>query len=214
MKLAAVYIYKRTSDRGQELKYSLRSLENVTNWNGEVYICGDKEQWFSKKIIHIDKFTRSAVKYQDVMNKLKAITQDKRVPDDFLFFNDDFFVMRPTEVVPLYDGRLEHFSGASVWRKSKSKTRDYLIEHGIKNPYNYEVHAPIPINKQNLLEILDFETGLSFRSIYGNTYKIGGKQYKDRKTLTRKLLRGEILSTRLYTNELHHRFPQPSEFEL
>jgi hypothetical protein len=215
MKYPAVYVYKRTSDRGRELRYSLRSLVNVTNWNGEVFICGDKEAWLSDKVQMIP-FGRSHIKYQDVRNKLKAISEDKRVPDDFLFFNDDFFVMRPTEVTPLYDGRLKHFDGASEWRRSKSKTRDYLIERGIKNPYNYAVHAPIPMNKQNLAELLsreDIQTGLSIRSLYGNIYKIGGRQYKDRKTLTRKLPRGEILSTRLYTTELHLRFPYPSEFE-
>ena len=217
MKLAAVYIYKRTSDKGQELRYSMRSLQNVKNWNGEVFVCGDKEDWFSDQITVIDTFKRSHIKAEDVRNKMRAIIADKRVPDDFLFFNDDFFITEPTEIKPLYDGKLKSFAGFNTWLRAKSDTRDYLITQGIEDPKNYELHVPIIINKQKYTSVLDIvqqKPKLASRSIYGNMFKIGGKQYKDRKTTTRKLLKGTIVSTKLYTYELDVHFPEPSEFEL
>lgn len=216
MKYPIVYIYKRTSDRGRELKYSMRSLHNIKNWNGEVFVSGDKEDWMSDRITVIDTFKRSAIKYHDARNKIRAIVEDKRVPDDTIFMNDDFFIMSPTEIKPLYDGKLKPFPGHNEWLRSKSDTRDYLINRGIPDPKNYSLHVPIIYNKQKLAAILDIvqeNPKLSIRSLYGNIYQIGGRQYKDRKTTTRKLLKGNLLSTRSYTEELDKHFPDPSEFE-
>ncbi len=217
MKYPVCYIYKRTSDKGKELRYSMRSLKNITNWNGEVFVCGDKEDWFSDRITMIDGFKRSHIKPIDTRNKVKAILDDERVADDFIFFNDDFFITKPIEIEPLYDGKLKEFKGHNTWLRTKSKTRDFLIEQGIKDPKNYEVHAPIIYNKQKRLEIMRVQESagvtLASRSLYGNIYKIGGKQYKDRKTTTGKLLEGEILSTRRWVEDLRTHFPEPSEFE-
>lgn len=53
MKYPVVITYVSDKHGGKELKYALRSLSKVTNWNGEVYIVGDREKWFSAEIKHI-----------------------------------------------------------------------------------------------------------------------------------------------------------------
>lgn len=210
-----IYIYKKTSDKGRELKYSLRSLKNVTNWNGEVYICGDREEWFSDNVRTIEGFERSAYKYIDVLNKLEAIVSSK-APDDFIFFNDDFYITEPTEVRPLYDGELESIVSNNAWQTMKSDTYKYLTDNGC-SVKNYSIHVPIIYNKQNLHEIINIcrnhKKQMSYRSLYGNILNIGGEQYDDRKTQTNKLLTGELLSTRAFTPELETLFPEPSKFE-
>lgn len=218
MKHPAVYIYKKTSDKGQELRYSMRSLQNVKNWNGEVFVAGDKEDWFSDKVQIIDNFTRSHVKWLDQQAKMRAIIDDSRVSDDFIYFNDDFFITEPTEITPLYDGKLENVNTRNGWVQAKSDSKLFLKELNISEPLNYDIHVPIVFNKQKLTKVLDMldqnkQTRLQPRSIYGNYYHIGGKQYKDRKGRTRKLLEGELLSTRVFSDELKTMFPDKSEFE-
>ena len=219
MKYPAVYVYKRTSDKGQELKYSIRSLENVKNWNGEVFVCGDRESWFSDEIKLIDTFVRSHIKHKDVGNKRMAIVKDKRVPDDFIYMNDDFICISPVEIKPLHQGEMPHDSGTNHWQKMKRKTKAYLIEQGIENPLDYDIHVPIILNKQNILDLREKvgerseKDQMCFRTLYGNIFKIGGKHYKDRKTQTSKLLKGDLLSTRIFAPELKKLFPKPSKFE-
>lgn len=217
-KYPAVYIYKKTSDKGRELKYSIRSLANVKNWNGQVFVSGDREDWFSPEVKVIDTFTKSHDKQLDAQSKLRAITESKAIEDDFIFFNDDFFVVEPTEIKPLYDGKLEGAAGKNTWQQSKFDTRIYLQENGIESPLNYAIHVPIVLNKQKLADVLDIieanrDKRLMMRSLYGNLYKIGGTQYEDRKTQSQRLKSGPLLSTTLFAPELEKLFPTKSIFE-
>ena len=216
MKLPVVYVYKRTSDKGKELRYSMRTLSNLKNWNGEVYVAGDREDWFSPNVKVIDGFIRSHEKHIDQENKLKKITEDNRF-DSFIYFNDDFYVTEPTEIKPLYDGRLVEYQGSNGWQRAKADTKKYLEEMGMKEPKNYDIHVPMVLESEKLAVVLamirEQKKRLQPRSIYGNMYGIGGKQYKDRKTQTHRLLDGNLLSTRVFTNELARLYPMKSEFE-
>lgn len=215
MKLAAIYVYKRTSDKGRELRYSIRSLHNVSNWNGEIFVAGDREDWFSDRIKIIEA-EKSADRYEDCRNKLRAVVNSRHVPATFLFFNDDFYVLKKAAVQPLYDGELESATSTNAWIQSKSDTKDYLENRSMLKPLNYDIHTPLIFDKQKLavsLEICQENPELQLRSIYGNMHRIGGKQYKDCKTRTDKLPEGKFVSTHLFVPELEALFPDKSEFE-
>lgn len=210
-----VYLYKKTSDKGRELKYSLRSLDNLQEWNGDVFVCGDAESWFSSRIVVIEPDLKLADRYQDQQQKLWTVIRDKRIPDDSILMNDDFFITKPSILEPMYDGKLEIYVGKNNWLTSKARTLAHLITQGATT-LDYETHTPILLNKQKLKATLEIEgvENMQYRSVYGNTYKIGGKQYKDRKTRTSKLPKAPFISTRAYTPELDVLFPDKSEFEL
>jgi len=212
----AVYIYKKTADNGQELKYSLRSLTNLTNWNGEVFIAGDTEDWFSDNVQVIDGFTNLDHEYSDAQSKLTAITNDDRVPDEFIFLNDDFYIAEPTELKPLHGGKLEGKPGKNAWQQSKHDTAAYLQAQGINQPLDYAIHVPMPLNKHKLagiLDILERRPQLMMRSLYGNLYDIGGQLHQDQKTSSGKLKTGKLLSTKRFSPELIKLFPNKSIFE-
>lgn len=216
MKLPAVYAYKRTSDQGKELRYSIRSLSNLTNWNGQVFVIGDSEAWFSQKIQLIEA-PKSADKYADSQGKLLAATQHKRIPDNFIYMNDDFYITTSTEASPLYDGKLIATNNKNRWQQTKANTKAYLEQQGIQEPLDYDIHTPIVFNKQDLaaaLAICNEQPNLQIRSLYGNLYKVGGKQYADKKTSTFKLPKAKYISTRMFSPELQKLFPNKSEFEL
>lgn len=219
MKLPAVYIYKKTDDGGLELKHSLRSLKNIKNWNGEVFVAGHREPWMSEEVQIIKTPPGHFIKQIDQQRRLWAIIHDKRVADDFLYFNDDFFIIDEIEIEPYYDGLLTPIEKKSSWKILKENTREYLEAQGVSEVFNYETHTPMEFNKQKLttvLELLETEpkNRMQPRTLYGNINEIGGKQFSDNKSEGSELATGRIISTSFFTKELEELFPERSIFEL
>lgn len=219
MKYPVVIPYVRTQDGGQELKYTLRSLKNLTEWNGEVFIIGDREDWF-RNITHIPNKTRSYSPYEDVENKVLLALRDRRIPDDFIFTNDDIYITRKTTIKNWHRGELPK-EGKGYHMKAKIATRSFLISKGIENPLDFSVHAPMILNKQKRMEVHKIVkrslrgTALLARTIYGNMF-IDPKDMvktKDKKTKTSKLMSGAVISTQYFTDELSDKFPEESKFE-
>lgn len=210
MKYPAVYVYKKTSDKGRELRYSLRSLSNLKDWNGEVFIVGHKEDWMQNVTV-IDT-PKDALPHIDRNHKLRTIITSKQIPDDFIFMNDDFYITEPSKLKPMYHGTLDT-KDTGDWAESKRLTAAYLKEKGT---LNYDTHTPMLMNKQKLSEVMDIvgDTTLLPRSIYGNLHNVGGVEYQDQKTRTGKLPKAPFVSTTLYIPQLDTLFPQKSRFEL
>lgn len=218
MKYPAVYIYKKTADNGQELRYSIRSLKNLKNWNGEVFVVGDKEDWF-KGIVAIPAPKYYYSPYQDAENKMLIALDDDRIDDDFILMNDDIYITKKTSVRPLHGGEIED-SNFGYHNRAKTATKKFLQDQGIKRPLNYSIHVPMLINKQKRLEVHKMirgsfnGTALLARIVYGNIFNIGGEYYEDKKTKTQELKKGEFISTQFFTSELEKKFPKQSPLEV
>lgn len=229
MKYPAVYIYKETEDDGEELRYSIRSLKNIEEWNGKVVVIGDKPSWLSKKAIHIPvKHTNHEVCcqngnmtcYYNAELKWRKI-DDPRIPDNFIAMNDDFFCTTPSSLGLMYSGQLTGYPD-NTHGQSKNKTRNWLSANG-HNTFNYEIHVPMIINKQKRLEVSEIikdeiTTGpvLFWRSIYGNLFHkpYEGRNYIDQKSRDGVLSRDPWISTSFFTPELARVFPERSQFEI
>lgn len=217
MKLPVLIPYRATSDNGMELRYALRSLKNIKNWDGRVFIVGDREVWF-KNIIYIPVKRRMYTPNLDVEFKLMAALADDRLPDDFILSNDDIYVTEPTTVTSLHKGKLLG-SSQNFYQRAKKHTAEWLREQGIEEPLDYALHVPMIMNRQKRLEVHDLiqpslnGTPLQARSVYGNMFKVGGKYYEDKKTKSRELPTGTYISTQYFTDELHPLFPEPAPFE-
>ena len=218
MKYPAMYVYRKTPDYGMELKYSIRSLANITNWNGGVIVVGDKEDWFSD-IYHIRVKAIYGNPHKDVEIKLQSAISHQNFPSEFLYMNDDFFCTQPSDVTALHCGALVG-SDASPHQRSKKLTADWLKKRGIAEPLDYELHVPMIMNAGNRLDVSikvipSFNgTPLLPRSIYGNLFNIGGTYYDDKKTKTDELKEGVFISTQYYISRLDTLFPKPSRFEV
>ena len=104
-KYPAVYVYRSMGNSGNELKYSIRSLKNLSDWNGEVYVVGDSESWFNN-ISFIKPSRLMNDKYRDVYFKLGLILESD-IADDFILMNDDFYITEETNLKPLHKGLLK-----------------------------------------------------------------------------------------------------------
>jgi hypothetical protein len=165
-----VYICRKGDN--EELRYSLRSVvKNLPE--SRVWIVGYKPTWYTGDFIPVSD---RADKFTNIRNALKAACNTANISNDFVFMHDDIYIIKPVqELKPMYAGALKariksHAPGrrhSTYYRKLADVTR-HLISLGYDDPLNYEVHVPMPMNKQKLITIID-QRYLE-RSMYGNMF--------------------------------------------
>lgn len=184
-----VYILRNGID-GDELRYSLRSLKNIPH--DKVWFFGGKPDGL-KPDVQIELQQKGVSVWQRVSWTIGKVCKTKDVSDDFILFNDDFFVMKPIdELPPMFDGTLykrvqqlrKRRGGIdSLYSRNLMQTRSCLMNDRRKT-YNYAVHIPMVINKEKALEVLKrYEKMPMFRPLYGNYWDIGGENIKDCKII-------------------------------
>ena len=88
-----VYIFRKGRQNSLALRLSLRSLVNVPH--RDVIIVGDLPEWVDKdKVKHFPCKDSSSIKTLNAWNKLRFICEQD-ISEDFILFNDDFYVMKP-----------------------------------------------------------------------------------------------------------------------
>lgn len=208
--------YRKTYDQGKELRYTLRSLQNLLNWDGQVFIVGDKENWF-QNIVHIPS-RHSRNSYINQEYAMMAALADPRLPDDFLYSMDDVYICEPVEVTYMHQGEITPYR-KSYHEKQKLVTKEWLEAQGCTT-LDYELHTPMLHNRQKRIEVNKMiaptlnRIMLKPRTVYGNYFGVGGQFYLDQKTRIRKLPSDKIISTQFFVAELIELFPNPCNFEI
>ena len=191
-KYDVVYILRNNIANIDELKYSLRSLDNL-EYNRVWFAGGQHVMLKPDKAIPI--FQQGDSKWQRVSYTLRRVCECDGITDSFYLFNDDFFILRPVESIPpIYNGDLKkrvkeienrHGGRASGYSHQLEQTMNELKRRGLPT-LNYAVHIPMLIDKRKALEVLDAFDGFPmFRCLYGNYWNIGGQDHKDVKIATK-----------------------------
>lgn len=189
----------RVDEVNLQLRYSLRSLDNFEH--DRVWLAGYRPEWVTG-VEWIPMPNDQATKYQRSTANLRAALEHPGVSDPFVLMNDDFYLTRPIDSIPVvHRGRV-----AMVWAYYESKygevahrgaymagMRDcwHLLERwGYEDPLSYEVHVPMVIHKAPMLEALDRVrvdapgiVAVHKRTLYGNVAGIGGVFLFDPKVL-------------------------------
>lgn len=182
-----VYLVKRNG-RNEELRYSLRSLKNVPH--GEVFIVGDLPNWV-RNVTYIPA-SNTHTKYRNTLYNLMAACGDERISEDFIFMNDDIYIMKELSEVPvLHRGPIETVIrgykdiGSTRYVDLMVDTKALLEKLKLgNNMLSYELHVPIVLNRQKLMTVLKIALlhgVMNKRTLYGNYWNIGGKQIEDPK---------------------------------
>ena len=167
-----VYIVKDTEYNG-ELRHSLRSVcQNFPHRN--IWFIGGKP-----KRIYPDYYQpvpQSNTKFNNADKLFNAIAENKYISNNFILFNDDFFVLKPIKKLPVYiDGTLAELiervkvkNGImySDYTKLLKKTIEDLTKLNL--PCNsFALHIPMMINKKKMRDVIGV-FGRFNRSLYGN----------------------------------------------
>lgn len=182
-----VYSVKPSNDN-EELRYSLRSLENIPH--GTVYLAGYKPSWV-KNVVHIlNHQGRTTSKYLNSTNNWLKANALAELSDDYIYMNDDFFIMHKIQFIPtMHMGTLDAFInkyvsrfGMGAYVDGSMATRTALRRLGIRdNLMSYELHTPFMVNKQKRAALVDVIEPINIkhrvlhtRTFYGNYYGIEG----------------------------------------
>jgi hypothetical protein len=175
-----VYVV-RPGEQNEELRYSLRSLINLPH--GRVWVAGFCPWWVID--VGVIRVATRPGGHQSAKANLRAACEHPDVSEQFVYFNDDFFVMQPLERMPiLHRGLIDEAirQGMRSWyTRAMRATRDLLVERGISDPLCYELHAPTLVTKQGMLEALDLchYPMVQERSMYANLQRIGGMEARN-----------------------------------
>jgi hypothetical protein len=179
----AVYFVRKGPN--EELRYSLRSLANVTPMPENVWIVGDPPDWYTGPRIPGNRFRSS--KPRNVYDNVRILAEHPDLPEHVSVWNDDMYALEPVPVTMAYRGGLiEHIAGLNVgatwWRQSLTITLHYLRRHGHPKPLSYELHRPFPIVRSDMARILAEAARVrpanppQWRTLYGVLADAGGEQ--------------------------------------
>lgn len=193
--LDIVYVVK-DSAYNAELRYSLRSVDKNFPHH-RLWFYGGKPVGLhpDKQVVVKQEGNR---KYDRVRNMLKMIAENDEITDDFVLFNDDFFVMDKVKDLPYYAG--ERLSDLCVQIEIKNNYRPTPYTTELKRTIaalspeyqtdNFELHLPMRLNRGILLDIINsYPNNRGTRSLYGNVllksdlaidedWNFGGKDVK------------------------------------
>jgi hypothetical protein len=210
-----VVYYVRAGERNEELRFSLRSLQNLDH--ERVWVIGHKPAWVTG-VEHIPGNLARGAQANAIANlslACQAIAAER-----FVVFNDDFYVMDPVPGVPTcHAGPLAERTRPMPAELRMAKTM--LVEMGHRDPIDWTLHLPLVVWRRKLARILAALTRpAEWRTMYGNLTGTTGERAPDVKIRRRSdpMPAGPFLSTSDATfpalrKMLATRFPSPSRYE-
>lgn len=217
-----------------ELKYSLRSLSNVKDKIGKVWIIGEKPG-FLRNVKHISCPDIYTHKSQNALSKILLACDQRFLTREFLLMNDDFYFLKAQTVknrarksLPetLNAYRKNHISSKYV--EAMENTVKFLRDGGC-SLIDHEVHYPMIVSKTEFREVfknINWKSEpLLYRSVYGNIAQIQPvfikkdlKAYNDDDFATiksKKFLSSDnsLVASADFRDWLEYLFPEPSLWE-
>lgn len=158
----------------EELRYSIRSMEENFTSLRNIWIIGDKPDWVNDQVRYIpyDHVKRLSsneyAKGRNICEKMLRAAMTSDISTDFVYAGDDHYLLRPwcledfTRKVLIredlnnfpkeyLDPRTRPWDSLNEWQTALWNTYDKMKLFGYYG-WNYETHTPKLINKVNLIK--------------------------------------------------------------
>jgi len=189
--LNIIYPYIK-SRWGEELKYSLRSIDKNLKSDFRVIIYGTKApDWLnldtvefilSKKYISPSKIGSTQFNQGIIFQKII----DRTDLDDFVFFNDDIYLIKElNDLSKVYFSSkkppvVNVFTERNSWNLARYNTIKRLMGQGYEG-INYETHLPYKINTKKLKRLQKVLSGEELlATCYYNTYNVKPESHRNK----------------------------------
>jgi len=180
----------RQGERNEELRYALRSLRLLPH--GQVWLAGHKPRWVSDEVRHV-AVKQTGSKYANSLRNLLTACQQIQLSEEFVYWNDDMFLLEPIDRVPvLHRGTLaDHVAAYYTSRHSRYvkglAATDEVLRRLLpgREPLSYELHTPMTMDKAGVLaaegrcKASQANAALQIKSAYGNLHEVGGEYAQD-----------------------------------
>lgn len=174
-----VWAYYAKEAKGDELKYSIRSL---LRWkpNARVIVVGDKPEWYTGEFYEKPRIgVTSFQAFKDCYSKLLLAATKV---DKFVWMMDDIYWVKdfkmwhatsPKYVRHVSQEQFYKWKPKNLWAKTRANAYSYLLENSLPT-YDFAGHLPQPIRSKTFLE-MESELGLledykNWECIYFNKY--------------------------------------------
>ena len=169
-KYPVVYSYKATNTR--ELELSIKTLANIKEWNGKIYVIGDPPNVLCDHIYKSVRFQRGNTRFKD---EFLAYLTAAELVDGFIAMADDIFILKPCSVKNnnrgTLDDHIKQRNKSDIYTRHLQNTKAVLDLNG-QPTLSYEIHAPFLVDSEKLWNIephMKSSNGF-WRSIYGNWF--------------------------------------------
>lgn len=211
---------EHTSDNYLDLRYALRGFELYLQPK-KVYLIGAKPSW-AVNVAHIPAMDRpeSHQRERNIFEKLLLYPGQ-----EFVYGNDDHFLMQPWKEEYAYDGTLaqkyNEFPKGSRYKITLANT--LTIAPGEKF---YDIHCPMTMHREYLHRLTKclwhLPWGFALKTLYAMTTRISGVQYPDWK-LRQPFNRNNITGRKWFSSAdgvvkdsigvMNKMYPKPSKYE-
>lgn len=160
-----------------EIRMSIRSLEKNVTGIKDIWVVGEKPDFLY--VNHIPAEDPHEIPDRNICEKIMKACENSEITDDFLFMNDDHFILKTFEASQFpdyYQGYLGEYvkqRGLDAYGRRAKNTYDYLLESGKTTRY-HDIHTPILYNKSKFKQVmfpLDWSKphGYIIKSLYANS---------------------------------------------
>lgn len=186
-----VYILSKGSIwQDNEILYSLRSVEKHLKNFRKVFVIGYKPNFFNQNVIEIPYKDIFSNKSRNIMAKIHRAASDERISENFILFNDDYFLLQDTDA-PTYPYYYNNGIKETMERQFNNyryyvKETLQVLKSANKTTLHFDLHKPIVYNKEMFKTMVgeynwDIPRGYIVKSLYCNHFNLPGTLAQDHK---------------------------------
>ncbi len=176
-----VWPYWHGGANGDEIRWSVRSVETFFTGKPTCTIVGDRPPWYTGHVIDCPRIESSGDQttyrpaLRDMLNKMRIIAASPQIASEFVWMMDDVYFIKPFSTDDLRQPRAVFWKERSDngWQKVKTTTMRRLAEVGLPQ-LDYATHLPHEVERSKLTAILHSRdtnrTDMLWENLYGNTY--------------------------------------------
>jgi hypothetical protein len=173
-----VWPYWDGGANGDELRWSIRSVEAFFQGRAKITIIGDRPAWYQghcirKKRVPKHKTNRA---FRDMLSKVFFIASHAEIDSECVWMMDDIYFLKPFTLHDIKTPRAEPWrpSTGNSWQRRKTASMEALAAAG-RTQHDYATHMPHWLEKQKLRTMFEefnlHENTMLWEVLYGNTYR-------------------------------------------
>lgn len=166
-----------TNPKGEELRYSIRSVEQHFNGEASLLVIGDPPAWYTGPAIRRRrKHFEHRRKYRDMLDVFHLICENDSLPDEWVWMMDDIYFTAPVAMrdlrIPRYQGTVPASTKPLPGEHDAIKQESHAVLRSEgRKPIDYATHLPHVLSRKKWLAMSEQyglrERALLWEPLYG-----------------------------------------------
>jgi len=182
------YPWLQNGKWGEELKYSIRSLEKYLEGRYRIWMFINLghpiPHWIKGVEVHNENWQREKAKGCKQINKARQLYVANRTRLPFVWMNDDIYLLKPSTLLDLKQNYVTSLNEIDKWDKNRRRSWYFTLEltdrllkrKGIQTSYCADTHCPYvyePSLYRNMIDVAGYAQQFASQTFYYNLYLDG-----------------------------------------